>query len=359
MGSIKFIAYYLPQFHRLKFNDEYWGKGFTEWTNTAKAKPLFKGHYQPHVPADLGFYDLSVPSIRKEQAELAKKFGIDGFCYWHYWFGKDRPMMDMPFNEVVESGEPDFPFCLAWANHDWHNLKTKEVTIKQEYEGESDYFNHFKVLEKSFHDKRYIRIDDKPVFVIYSPFEIPDLSNFFSLWRKYAQESGLPGIYFIGIVKNDIEVNKALEAGYDGVNTIRLQEFENKRSTFVKHIYSLYRKIFKKPYTYPFKKASKLFWSDADEKKDVCPTIISGWDHTPRSGKKALVLTGYTPKVFGEYLKNILTKVKSITDLDSEKIFFIRAWNEWAEGNHLEPDLKYGLQFLEELKKCKDGYDKD
>jgi len=359
MSKVKFIAYYLPQFHRLKFNDDYWGKGFTEWTNTAKAKPLFRGHYQPHIPADLGFYDLTVPSIRKEQADLAKEYGVDGFCYWHYWFGKDRPMMDMPFNEVVESGSPDFPFCLAWANHDWYDLRTKEITIKQEYEGDSDYYNHFKVLENAFHDKRYICIENKPVFVIYAPFEIPDLSNFFKSWNQYAKESGLDGLYFIGIVKSDEDAIKALQLGYDGVNTIRLQEFENKRSTLYKHLYSLYRRVFKKPYIYPFKKAVRYFWSEIDSRVEVYPSIISGWDHTPRSGKNGLVLTGYTPETFSKYLKFILEKIKKTSKQKSEKIMFIRAWNEWAEGNHLEPDLKYGLRFLEELKKNKDEYDQD
>ncbi|MBD5296321.1 MAG: hypothetical protein HDS25_08440 [Bacteroides sp.] len=358
MEKLKVIAYYLPQFHRLKFNDDYWGKGFTEWTNTAKAKPLFKGHYQPHVPADLGFYDLTVPSVRKEQADLAKRYGIDGFCYWHYWFGKDKPMMERPFNEVVDSGEPNFPFCLAWANHDWHDLKTKEVTIKQEYDGESDYYSHFKALEKSFHDKRYMRIDGRPIFVIFSPFGLPNPKEFFNHWNKYAEESGLNSFYFIGIVKNDSDGLKALELGYDGINTIRLHEFENNRSFLGRHLNAFYRRYFNKPFTYPFEKAMKYFWSALDEKKNVFPTIISGWDHTPRSGKNGLVLTGYTPKLFGRYVRNIFSKKRQTSETETENIIFIRAWNEWAEGNHLEPDLKYGLQFLEELKGAKEEFSK-
>lgn len=348
MSKIKIIAYYLPQFHRLKFNDDYWGKGFTEWTNTAKAKPLFKGHYQPHIPADLGFYDLSLASVREEQANLAKEYGIDGFCYWHYWFGKDMPMMEMPFDSVVESGSPDFPFCIAWANHDWHNLKTKEVIIKQRYEGRSDYDSHFKSLEKAFKDKRYIKIDGKPVVVIYSPFEIDDIQLFFSVWKQNAQECGLNGLYFIGIVKNDIDAQKALDLGYDGVNIIRLHEFECRQNTALKHFRSIYRRIFRIPYRYKFKNVMKYFCGEYERKDNVFPTIISGWDHTPRSGKKALILTGYTPEIFGEHIDNVLQKV--VDKKISDSIVFVRAWNEWAEGNHLEPDLKFGLKFLQVLK---------
>lgn len=355
---LKLIAYYLPQFHRLKFNDDYWGKGFTEWTNTAKAKPLFRGHYQPHVPADLGFYDLNVASVRMEQAEMAKRYGIDGFCYWHYWFGNNKPMMEMPFNEVVESGSPDFPFCLAWANHDWHDINTKEVTIKQEYEGPTDYYNHFKSLEKAFHDRRYMKINGRPIFAIFSPFDIPNITQFFNLWNQYANESKLTQFYFIAIVKSDTDARRAIELGYDGVNTIKLHEFENRRSTFRKHLNSIYRKVFKRPYTYPFMKAMKYFWSDIDSKSNVFPTIISGWDHTPRSGKNGLVLTGYTPQLFGAYIRQIFSKIYKSKSNGSEDFVFIRAWNEWAEGNHLEPDLKYGLKFLEQLKSAKEEYEK-
>lgn len=359
MKKIKYIAYYLPQFHRLKFNDDYWGKGFTEWTNTAKAKPLFKRHYQPHVPADLGFYDLNVDSVRIEQAELAKEYGIDGFCYWHYWFANNRPMMDMPFNKVVESGEPDFPFCLAWANHDWHDLRTKEVTIKQEYGGEEDYRNHFKTLQQAFLDPRYIRVDDKPLFVVYAPFEIPNTKEFFSIWNEMAAVVGIKGFHFVGIVKSDEEAKRALDIGFDGVNIIRLSEFENRQNSLYKHVSSLLRCVFGLPYKFSFKKAMKYFVGELEEMKNVYPTAISGWDHTPRSGKKALVLTGYTPPVFGKHLKDVVDRVTKTSNDGDEIIIFIRAWNEWAEGNHLEPDLKYGLGFLEEVKKSKEALNED
>ena len=169
------LAYYLPQFHPIPENDEWWGKGFTEWTNVGKAKPLFPGHYQPHVPADLGYYDLRVPETREAQAQMAREYGIEGFVYWHYWFGNGKRLLERPFNEVLESGKPDFPFALAWANETWsgfyHGLRDeKQILIEQTYPGEEDYIAHFNALLPAFKDKRYITCDGKPIFVIYHIF---------------------------------------------------------------------------------------------------------------------------------------------------------------------------------------------
>lgn len=353
--KIELIAYYLPQFHRLKFNDEYWGKGFTEWTNTAKAKPLFKGHYQPHIPADLGFYDLTVPSVRREQAELAEKYGITGFCYWHYWFGENKRVMEMPFNEVLKDKEIKLPFCLAWANHDWHNIETREIIIKQEYGKEQDYRVHYVSLRKAFKDNRYIKLDNKPIFNIFSPFDIPNINKFFTVWNNEAINDGWDGMYFIAIVKTDKEAKKALELGYNAVNTMRLHEFEFHKSKINVLVEYIRHRLLKQPYVYPFKKASKYFIQNADLQENIIPTIISGWDHTPRSGKKALVLNDYTPYHFSIHVENVLQHIVH----KKKKIAFIRAWNEWAEGNHLEPDIKWGLKFLETLKNVKKKYTND
>lgn len=192
------IAFYLPQYYPVPENDKMWGKGFTEWTNVAKAKPQFKGHYQPQIPADLGFYDLRLPQVRIEQAKMAREYGIEGFCYWHYWFGNGKRILEMPFDEVLKSGEPDFPFCLAWANHSWSNKTwqkangiTKEVTfLEQTYPGDEDYILHFNSLLPAFRDKRYITVDDKPLFMVYDPTNIPDNAHFIELWNKLAVENG-------------------------------------------------------------------------------------------------------------------------------------------------------------------------
>lgn len=165
------IAYYLPQFHPIPENDNVWGPGFTEWTNVAKARPVFHGHYQPRIPADLGFYDLRLPETREQQAQLAREAGVEGFCYWHYWMGNGKRLLQRPFDEVLNSGKPDFPFCLAWANHDWKtntwkNKGGNQMICEQLYPGDEDYIAHFNYVLKAFKDHRYITVDGKPLFLI-------------------------------------------------------------------------------------------------------------------------------------------------------------------------------------------------
>ena len=197
--AARLIAFYLPQFHPTPENDLWWGKGFTEWTNVAKARPLFHGHYQPHVPADLGFYDLRLPEARSAQAAMARAAGIEGFCYWHYWFG-GRRMLERPFNEVLRLKEPDFPFCLSWANHSWtgvwHGAPNKTL-IEQIYPGRTDYERHFHAILEAFHDPRYIRIRGKPIFVVLQPADLPCAAEFTELWQCLAVSKGLPGIHFV------------------------------------------------------------------------------------------------------------------------------------------------------------------
>ena len=188
------IANYLPQFYQTPENDAWWGTGFTEWTNVAKAKPLFKGHYQPKIPADLGFYNLKNDWIREKQAELAKEAGITAFCYWHYWLGNGKRLLELPFNEVLATGEPDFPFCLGWANHDWQkkewvtfkSIVVKEYLVKQEYGGAEDIIDHFNQMLPAFKDKRYVKVDGRLLFKIFRPDLIPDTKVFFDTWNKLA-----------------------------------------------------------------------------------------------------------------------------------------------------------------------------
>lgn len=205
-SSIKplLVALYLPQFHPIPENDTWWGKGFTEWTNVAKARRLFPGHYQPHVPADLGFYDLRVPETRQAQADLAQQYGIGAFCYYHYWFA-GRRLLERPFNEVLSSGKPDFPFCLCWANQTWTGIwhgAPDRVLIEQTYPGSDDATKHFYALLPAFKDPRYVCMDGKPMFLIFRPDDLPDSRNFINLWQKLARENGLAGIHFVGFYKN-------------------------------------------------------------------------------------------------------------------------------------------------------------
>ena len=347
-NNIKLIAYYLPQYYEIEFNNKYWGKGHTEWTDTAKAKPLFKGHYQPHVPADLGFYNLLMPKARKAQADMAKKYGVDGFCYWHYWFGNGETIMERPFQAVLESGEPDFPFCLCWANHSWHNPKTKEIILEQKYFGEEDYINHFQYLLPAFKDKRYIKINNKPIFSIFEAESIPSANEFITLWNTLARKEGFDGIYFIGIAQTPEEYNKIKDFNLDAINVVRLKDFLKFRSFWKDRIKYMFNDI----HNYSYKEAAKYFISSQDIQENIIPTIIPGWDHSPRSGKKALILTDYTPKEFEKHVQDVL----SLVSKKENKLCFIKAWNEWGEGNHLEPDLKYGLAFLKILKKVKGQY---
>src|SRR6516164_6637189 len=198
---VRAIALYLPQFHPTPENDEWWGKGFTEWTNTAKATPMFRGHYQPHLPADLGFYDLRVPETREAQADLAGRHGIEGFCYYHYWFA-GRRILERPFNEVLLSGTPDFPFCLCWANATWSGIwhgSPNQILIEQTYPGQADHEAHFRALLPAFADRRYIRLGGKPVFLIYRPTKLPDAAATLALWQAMAVNAGLGGLHIAGV----------------------------------------------------------------------------------------------------------------------------------------------------------------
>ena len=349
------IAFYLPQYHPIPENDQWWGKGFTEWTNVGKAKALFKGHYQPRVPADLGYYDLRVPEIRKAQADMAREYGVEGFCYWHYWFGNGKRLIERPFNEVLTSGEPDFPFCLAWANETWkgfdHGLKNRNVLIEQLYPGVEDYTAHFYEVLPAFKDKRYITVEDKPLFMIYKALADPQIKSFISVWRELAVLNGLKGIYFVGHNNESKETVDLLAIGVDAINTTRLNGYIVTKRSFAKKVFGKINRILKNvPYVYPYKTMAESFIvPEIDKVENVYPSIIPGWDHTPRSGREGLVMTDATPEHFEKHVKEVIKVISN--KKEEHKIVFIKSWNEWAEGNYMEPDLKWGRQFLEVLKR--------
>ena len=361
MSQIRSIAFYLPQFHPIPENDEWWGKGFTEWTNVVKAKPLFKGHYQPKLPTELGLYDLRVPEVREQQANLAKEYGIEGFCYWHYWFGNGRRILERPFNEVLESGKPDFPFCLAWANETWtgiwHGLNN-EILMEQTYPGQDDYIAHFNCLLKAFKDKRYMRVDDKPIFVVYRPNAIPDIKLFVDTFQEQAVQNGLKGVYLIA---TNVHTDWNAQAnGFDAITPSNHDKLAYVRSdSNVKNFYrkqlnrkrvsKVFKKIFKKPtHVYEYKEAMKWFVKDENSKSMIYPMVIPNWDNTARSGVNGFVLHNSTPDLFKQVMQKAINKVR---DLPADKrIVFIKSWNEWAEGNYIEPDRKYGRKYLEVIK---------
>jgi hypothetical protein len=348
--EIKFIAFYLPQYHPIPENDLWWGKGFTEWTNVAKAKPLYFSHYQPHVPADLGFYDLRVPESREAQADLAAEYGIGGFCYYHYWFAGKR-LLERPFSEVLKLGRPDFPFCLCWANQTWTGIwhgAPDRILIKQTYSGYDDHRKHFDTLFTAFSDKRYITVDGKPLLLIYRPQEIPEVGKVLLFWRDLAKERGLKGLYIIGYYWGDGFVPQ--DHGFDGSLTERLhaRRLINKRGKLLNALRRRIEALFGIPKVFYYEKMIPFLSEKNILLKSDYPCIIPNWDNTPRSGKNGLVLHGSTPDLFRVYLRMVLQKMDAAGD--QQRIIFIKSWNEWAEGNHLEPDLKFGRGYLDVIK---------
>ena len=355
----RIIAFYLPQFHPIPENDAWWGKGFTEWRNVAKARPLFKGHYQPHIPGDLGFYDLRVPETREQQAELARDAGIEGFCYWYNYYAGKR-ILERPFNEVLESGKPDYPFCLGWDNETWtgiwHNAPER-ILIEQTYPGFEDNLNHFyTVLLPAFRDKRYILVDDKPLLVVFRPADLPKgTPDHFS---ALAKSEGFAGIYFLGVIKNQEEGKHILENGFDACTVSKTNGRAPLRGRFKNFLLkrlgerkarSFYQHVLKKPFhVYKYEDVMPFFDYEIFENFPCFPCIMPCWDNSPRSGFNAHIWTGSNPVLFKQHLEAAVKKVENFPD--DKKFIIIKSWNEWAEGNYLEPDLKFGHSFLKAIR---------
>lgn len=356
MRRARVIAFYLPQYHPTPNNENWWGKGFTEWTNVGKAIPLFKGHYQPKVPADLGYYDLRLPEVRRKQAELAKNAGIEGFCYYHYWFENGKEELDLPFKEVVASGDPNYPFCLCWANESWHRKSWnadgtahKELLAEQKYLGKEDNEKHFYSLLAAFKDKRYITYYGKPVFLIYQALQFGKVIEFMEQWNELARANGLPGFHFVSQSLYVDEIDPILNLGFNGVNLLRLNNFARfNNSRLYRGLNRYYHKIFKTPFKYEYRRILHRLVGVEELQSNVYPSLVPNWDHTPRSGKGGYLLHNCDPKYFK---KHILMVLKTVLQKDEEDRFiFLKSWNEWGEGNYVEPDLRYGHGYLNVMK---------
>ncbi len=347
MLKARAIALYLPQFHPIPENDKWWGAGFTEWTNTAKRRPMFRGHYQPHVPADLGFYDLRLPDARAKQAEMARSFGIEGFCYYHYWFA-GRRILNRPFDEVLASGAPDFPFCLCWANESWSGIwhgAPNTVLIDQTYPGEPDHRAHFAELLPAFRDHRYIRVDGKPLFLIYRPFKLPDAERVLTLWRTMALEAGLGGLH---IVANSTAIKEnPVAIGFDAVMRgpdFKLRDWARGWRDPLARVRQSVNSRRGLPHVYKF---SEMAQRSRPQRETIpsYPCIVHAWDNTPRSGSRGVVYKNPDPKYFRDLL---VAGIEAVSDSPpDQRLIFLKSWNEWAEGNHLEPDLRYGTRYLQ------------
>jgi len=348
----KFIAFYLPQYHPTEENNDWWGEGFTDWRTVNMAKPLFNGHVQPKIPKDLGYYDLRLEQSRIEQAQMAKEYGIDGFCYWHYWMGNGKRLLNLPFDEVVKSGKPDFPFCLGWANHSWYKKAwggkgADQLLIEQQYLGESDNKRHFETMLPAFRDRRYIRHDGKLLFLIYQPLANKEIKNFISQWRKLAKENGLGNFFFIGKDSYSRNKKEILEQGFDAIYNDNIFGILHRECKAQKAWRLFKRKLFNLPMLFEYGEAIKYMLTNEEREEDVIPSIAPNWDHSPRSGTKNAIFINPKPAYFEQL-------VRSVEELVSEKkndIVIVKSWNEWGEGNYLEPDIQYGRGVLEALKR--------
>ena len=343
------IAYYLPQYHPIVENDQQWGPGFTEWTNVGKAPAMFPGHYQPRVPRDFGYYDLRVAETREAQARVAEEYGVEAFCYYHYWFGGHR-LLERPFNEVLESGEPDFPFCLCWANHSWTGIwlgSPNEIIVEQTYPGMDDHYQHFQYLLKAFKDKRYVTVDGKPFFAVYAPKDIPNVRQVTDMWREEAHKIGLPGLHLVGI--NQLEIWKPEPDGFDASIAERLPPRHGKISKRMPRT-ALHHRLRRKanPTIYTYEEAIDFMVRPKGPDHEDYPVVIPNWDNTPRSGSNGLVLHNSTPELFRKHLRKALHRVEKVDE--QHRIIILKAWNEWGEGNYIEPDQRHGRGYLDVLK---------
>lgn len=367
MRNVKPIAFYLTQYHPIPENDKWWGKGFTEWTNVRKSKPQFIGHNQPEIPYKGNYYDLGDIKPMIDQAKMAKKYGLYGFCFYHYWF-EGKLLLEKPLEMMLGDKRVDIPFCLCWANETWSRTwdgQDSEILIKQNYdETESSWAQHFDYFYQFFIDERYIKVDGCPMLIIYKPQLITNCTDMIMYWRQLASVKGLKGLYigFQHFSAFDYEVDKMgfdfgieFEPWFTANRKYRNSYEEINRAT-IANVEQLFRKgihkIFHKPFLYSY----DLIWHDILNRKPnysfskgetkVIPGAYTAWDNTPRRGKDSAVFAGAKPSKFGKYLFKQLIRADKIYESD---YLFINAWNEWAEGAHLEPDEKYGFGYLENL----------
>jgi len=345
------IAFHLPQFHPIPENDAWWGRGFTEWTNVAKARPLFRGHEQPKLPADLGYYDLRLAEARQAQADLAQAYGVTAFCYWHYWFGGKR-LLERPVEDMLASGEPRHGFCLGWANQTWTGIwhgAPGRVLIEQTYPGPEDEAEHFRYLLKAFTDERYVRIDGRPLFYVFRPEQLPDPARWTQRWQAMARAAGLPGLYLVAEVSDLLGGGPVFtdvrQAGFDAGVYVRIPA--DRRPLAMLRMRAR-RKLRRGPEVYPHARRLPAPPAVVRQQPVIHPCVYPNWDNTPRSSRRGVVLRGSSPEVFAGHVREAARRAGA--HRPGERLLFIKSWNEWAEGNHLEPDARVGHGWLEALR---------
>ncbi|WP_431483848.1 glycosyltransferase WbsX family protein [Pseudomonas solani] len=365
---MKAIAFYLPQFHPTPENDRWWGKGFTEWTNVAKAKPRFSGHYQPHIPADLGFYDLRLLETQIAQAEMAREHGVGGFCYYHYWFN-GQLLLERPLETVLAEQKPDLPFCVCWANETWSRRwdgQEHEILIGQDLET-YDPEAHFAYLASAFADSRYIKVAGKPVFLIYRIDQFPDIATTISHWREVAAAQGLPGIYLCAVRSHmhTLSDEQTTALGFDALvgfephsrTMLRQSALGYARNFVPRAINYLLRRLkltdriseLAVMNRFDYRALARTAMAVERSSQRLFPCVIPSWDNSARRSSGATVIQNNDPRLFEAWLRDAASRVVDYPQ--EEQLVFINAWNEWAEGCHLEPDLRNGKSFLEAVRR--------
>jgi lipopolysaccharide biosynthesis protein len=342
---VRAIAFHLPQFHPIPENDRWWGPGFTEWTNVTRAKPSFVGHDQPQLPTEMGFYDLRVADTRARQAALAREHGIHGFCFYYYWFSGKR-LLEAPVEAIRESGEPDFPYCLCWANENWTRRwdgAEREVLMAQRHQPGDDE-RLIADLLPHFRDPRYIRVGGRPLFIVYRIGVLPHVREMTERWRAAARAAGIGELYLCAA--KTFETGDATVHGFDaivefpphGLRTVRMNDrIELVDPQFGGTVVD-YRQFVVDCVT------------TRDPSYMLHRTVMPGWDNTARRGPNALVFANASPEVYELWLREVVARAR--TRPPGERLVFINAWNEWAEGAHLEPDRRYGRQYLQATKRA-------
>lgn len=373
--GVKIIPFYLPQFHTIPENDEWWGEGFTEWTNVKKAKPLFEGHDQPRIPLNNNYYNLMDDNVKIWQAKLAKEYGVFGFCYYHYWFKGGRQLLEKPAEQMLKNKEIDIPFCFCWANENWSKNwdgGNREVIMEQDYGSQEDWEKHFQYFVQFFRDERYITVHGKPLLIIYKPEQIIDLQQMVAYFRKRAKEEGFPGLccafqfpmYYADMYyRGDIfDYRIGFEPVYSR-NVEKLgrlgtaKKVELLRKFLGENAVSAYRRSRQRKSGGNWGKPQNLsmyFYDETWEKilnnqwtKEFFPGAFVDWDNTPRN-KHGVMYEGFSIEKFGEYMRRLVKRAEK----EKKPMIFINAWNEWGEGAFLEPDEKYGYQKLEAIRKA-------
>lgn len=380
-SKIKILAYYLPQYHPIPENDEWWGEGFTEWTNVRKAKPLFEGHQQPIVPGELGYYDLlKDEDIQSKQAQLAKEYGIDGLIYYQYWFDTNKMLLEKPAEKMLKDKSVDIPFCFCWANTNWESVwhgitDSNKVLVEQQYGGKEWYEAYFDYLLPFFRDNRYIKVKNMPMFQIYMIELVPNIDLLIDTFNEKAIKSGYDGIYFVGNLQNRMIYHKGIYAYVSQESLINLKHsayffFSNisRAGKIERRLKRSLRKIIffnklvskridvsqrNRPIQIDYQKAVKKTGIEVKNDK-IIPVCVPNWDNSPRSGQKSLIFNNATPSFWKIHLEK--TVKEFIKHQNNPPFIFIKSWNEWAEGNYLEPDNNYGREWLEVVKEVRNFY---